>query len=324
MGKQDSFRGYGIDQNFVDKFKASDFYKEIYVKHKDNIIIGVRDGYINLYYNCDSIAKISCNTRSLKGEISPYYINNERGNRKNISESEIVQYYEDIKRRSDDRKKLEKQAQARLFIENNNNPNSEWFCIDIEYAKTGQHGRFDIIALSKRSPHKVALIELKYGNHALGGDSGIREHIKDFYTFFTGVDSFNNLKSELVSIIGKLEKLGVDLPVSLQGLEEEGIAPIPLFYIIVLNNNIELGKNSTPKQTISGYLFKDKRWGCKRISTLIKKRGEGDYFELINNDKSFPLTFLFSKSTLPNSNSGNIGISDILNEKFYDKEIISF
>ena len=26
MGKQDSFRGYGIDQNFVDKFKASDFY----------------------------------------------------------------------------------------------------------------------------------------------------------------------------------------------------------------------------------------------------------------------------------------------------------
>ena len=46
MGKQDSFRGYGIDQNFVDKFKASDFYKEIYVKHKDNIIIGVITAYV--------------------------------------------------------------------------------------------------------------------------------------------------------------------------------------------------------------------------------------------------------------------------------------
>ena len=324
MEKQSSFRGRDIDQDFVTKFKSSGFYKEIYLKHKDEIIIGVRDGYINLYYNCDSIAKITCNSHSLKGEISSFYTDGISRKRKNITESEIIQCYEHIKKQSDNREKLEKQAQARLFIENNSNSDSEWYCIDVEYAKTGQHGRFDIIAISKESPHKVALIELKYGNHALGGDSGIREYIKDFYTFFTGVDSFNNLKSELVSIIGKLEKLGVDLPVSLQGLEEEGIAPIPLFYIIVLNNNIELGKNSTPKQTISGYLFKDKRWGCKRISTLIKKRGEGDYFELINNDKSFPLTFLFSKSTLPNSNSGNIGISDILNEKFYDKEIISF
>ena len=204
-----------------------------------------------------------------------------------------------------------------MFIENNSNPDSEWFCIDIEYAKTGQHGRFDIIAISKERPHKVALIELKYGKHALGGDSGIRAHIKDFYQFFTEADSFKNLKSELVSIIERLGELEVDLPLSIQKLREENIAPTPSFHIIVLNNNGESEKESIPKQTISGYLFKDKRWECKRISPLIKK--EGDYFKLINNDKSFPLTFLFSKSTL-----SNLGISDILSDKFYDKEIISF
>ena len=317
MEKQSSFRGRDIDQDFVTKFKSSGFYKEIYLKHKDEIIIGVRDGYINLYYNCDSIAKITCNSHSLKGEISSFYTDGISGKRKNITESEIIQCYEHIKKQSDNREKLEKQAQARLFIENNSNSDSEWYCIDVEYAKTGQHGRFDIIAISKGSPHKVALIELKYGKHALGGDSGIRAHIKDFYQFFTEADSFKNLKSELVSIIERLGELEVDFPLSIQKLREENIAPTPSFHIIVLNNNGESEKESIPKQTISGYLFKDKRWECKRISPLIKK--EGDYFKLINNDKSFPLTFLFSKSTL-----SNLGISDILSDKFYDKEIISF
>ena len=317
MEKQDSFRGHGIDQNFATKFKSSEFYKEIYLKHKDEIIIGVRNGYINLYYNCDSVSKIPCNSHSLKGEISTYYTDNVSRKRKNMIDSEMVACYDYIKKQSNKRSTFEKKAQARLFIENNSNPDSEWYCIDVEYAKTGQHGRFDIIAISKESPHKVALIELKYGKHALGGDSGIRAHIKDFYKFFTEADSFKNLKSELVSIIERLGELGVDLPLSLQKLREENIAPNPLFHIIVLNNNGESEKDSTPKQTISGYLFNDKRWECKKISTLIKK--EGDYFELINNDKSFPLTLLFSKSTLP-----NLGISDILSDKFYDKEIISF
>ena len=48
MEKQSSFRGHNIDQDFVAKFKSSGFYKEIYLKHKDEIIIGVRDGYIKL------------------------------------------------------------------------------------------------------------------------------------------------------------------------------------------------------------------------------------------------------------------------------------
>ena len=40
MEKQSSFRGRDIDQDFVTKFKSSGFYKEIYLKHKDEIIIG--------------------------------------------------------------------------------------------------------------------------------------------------------------------------------------------------------------------------------------------------------------------------------------------
>lgn len=319
MEKQDSFRGRGVDTNFAARFKQSDFYQKVYIEHKDEIIVGVRDGHINLYHNCNNIAKISCNTRHLKGEISTYYTDGISGDRKSISGHDLAERYEYIKEQSNKRGTCEKKAQARLFIENNSNPDSEWFCIDIEYAKTAQHGRFDIIAVSKKAPHKVALIELKYGYKALGGNSGIRTHIKDFYNF-TESGSFSKLKPEIASIVEGLETLGVNLPASLRKLKEENIAPDPLFYIIVLNNNIEPGNGSTPKQRASGYLFNDKRWGCKRVSQLVKE--EGDYFKLTNN-KPFPLTFLFSNLALIDSTPA-IGISDILNEKFYDKEIISF
>jgi len=76
-----------------------------------------------------------------------------------------------------------------------NNRNSNWFCIDVEYVKAFQNkkekdkadfnGRFDIIAISKKKPHKIALIELKkYGNRTIGGNSGIYKHVEDFAKFY--------------------------------------------------------------------------------------------------------------------------------------------
>ena len=61
MKDRDSFRGTRIDKKFGDSFKKSCFYKDIYRKHKNEVVIGVRDSYINIYYNCDSIAKIEVN-----------------------------------------------------------------------------------------------------------------------------------------------------------------------------------------------------------------------------------------------------------------------
>lgn len=47
----------GISENFADAFKKSQLY-QLYEKHKDELLIGIRNDYLNLYYNCDSIAKI--------------------------------------------------------------------------------------------------------------------------------------------------------------------------------------------------------------------------------------------------------------------------
>ena len=66
---------------------------------------------------------------------------------------------------------------------------------------------------------------------------------------------------------------------------------------------------------MSGYLFNDKRWGCRRKSSLLNK--EGDYYKMIEGCENINLTFLFSKAELP-----DLGITDILDEAFYDVEIV--
>lgn len=316
MKDRNSFRGTSIDEDFAEAFKDSKFYTDIFDNHRNEIIIGVRDSSINLYYNCDSIASIGVgNPKQCK--IDNYYTDREK---EYLTEDEIVHYYDRIKANSDRRNKFEKQAQERLFIDNNNNIASEWYCIDVEYTKSlkgkecAEDWRFDIIAISKEKPFRVALIELKYGFTAIGGTSGIRTHVKDFYSFFKD-NSFEILKPEIVSIIKKLDLLGVKVPLSLKEIKEEDIAPVPEFYFIVLNNNPKENSHNTPKKTTSGYLFNDKRWGCNRVSSLIKK--EGDYFDLIEYCKSFRPVFLFSGATLP-----NLQIENILDKKYYDIEVV--
>ena len=320
MKDRESCRGTRINEKFANSFKKSCFYKYIYAKHKDEIIIGVRDGYINLYYNCDSIAKINASNPS-KCTIAKYYINKGIKGSVTLTDDEFVSNFDTIKAKSDERNKYEKQAQQRLFMVNNNNPESKWFCIDVEYTKSlqgkekAEDWRFDIIAVSKDSPFRIALIELKYGSEALGGKSGVRKHVKDFYLFFKN-HKFETLKPEIVSIIEKVQLLGVEVPNALRNIKIGDIASKPEFYFITLNNNPDEKSNNTPKQTMSGYLFGDKRWECNRLSSLIKK--EGDYFDLIDYDKAFRPVFLFSKATLP-----DIQMKDILDRTYYDVEIIN-
>ena len=311
MKKRDSFRGTAITKAFCEAFKSTKFYTEIYQKHKNEIIIGIRNGYINLYYNCDSIAKIRVGQPS-KAQLEPYYTDKKT---RSLSDEEYVSFYNSIKEKSDRKDKKEKQAQERLFIDNNSNPSSAWFCIDVEFTKslrgknTAKDWRFDIIAISKVAPFRVALIELKYDKVAIRGKSGVRTHVRDFYTFHKE-NRYENLKDEIVSIVKSLQRIGVDVPYNFAEISTNKFAIYPEFYFIMINNNAKAGA-STPEQTMSGQLFKDKGWNCKKISKPVIE--EGDYFTLTENDKDFKPIFLFSSATLP-----NINIQDILDFDNYN------
>lgn len=318
----------GISKDFAEAFKQSELYK-LYKEHKDELFIGVRNNYLNLYYNCDRIAKIEYKKRDEKidCEIDKYYLDGNHYNSKDkekrykIEEKEICKQYEVIKKYSNDKATPEKKAQSKLVLLNNENLDSNWFCIDIEYVKSFNNraekkeadfnSRFDIIALSKMKPHKIALIELKYGSGAIGGKSGIYKHIEDFTKFCEKGYFEGQLKQEIIEIVKSQKELGIAVP--FESPEESDILT-PEFYFITLDNNAEKENASTPKQTMAGYLFNDKRWGCKKLST--KDSVEKMFGDITKKDNKFFATFLFSIATLE-----NIGITDII-DGTYDERIL--
>lgn len=320
----------GISEAFAIAFKQTELYK-LYCENKDELFLGVRNDYLSLYYNCDSIATIKYGKRKKEFtyEIDKYYLdgphfsNKDKNKRYKIEPAEICKQYKLIKEFSEDRGTDEKKAQSKLVLLNNANKESNWFCIDVEYIKQFNNkieknefdfnGRFDIIAISKDKPHRVALIELKYGKGAIGGDSGIYKHVKDFIEFSKNDFFSTHLSQEIVEII-KSQNL-LEIPIPFDPPLKSDLSKEPEFYFITLNNNPDSDNEdtSTPKQTMAGYLFNEKRWGCKKLSDKIVQNKFGD---ITKKDNSFYATFLFSKDTFE-----SLRIKDIIDGD-YDERIV--
>lgn len=315
----------GISREFAHAFKKSELWT-LYNEHKDELLIGVRNEYLNLYYDCASIAKITYNKldKKIVCTIHKKYIervpDNDAKVYVQIDPGEIYRDYKDIKIKCDTKNTQEKKAQSKLVLLNNANERSNWYCIDIEYKKafpnkaerdkSGYTGRFDIIALSKTKPRRLAVIELKYGSKAMGGKSGVHKHAEDFFRLNDNDDYKQQFKLEIIDVVHSLEDLGIPVPFAVSDEQEIGI---PEFYFITLNNNAK--KNaSTPMQTMAGYLFNDKRWGCKELTT--ERSVENDFGDITRKDNGFSATFLFSKSTIE-----NITIKEII-DGVYDERII--
>lgn len=318
----------GISEEFAQVFKQCELH-ELYEKNKDDLIIGVRNDYLNIYYNCDSIAKVTYNSRNKKivCEIDKYYIDgiSRKGKDKNfkISPENLVSHYEVIKENSNKKSTDEKKAQAKLYILNNSNVDSNWFCIDVEYVKAFKNlkekqeanfnARFDIIAISrtKNNHHKIALIELKYGSGSMGGNSGVYKHIHDFSKFIEKGYFESQLQEEIIQILESQKHLGIPIPFEIPSKND---LSSPEFFFITLDNNPKSTDGSTPKQTMSGYLFEDGRWDCKKIST---KTVEKEFGDITKKSNELNATLLFSKQNF--STQDDLAIFDIIDDKDYER-----
>jgi hypothetical protein len=310
----------GINKEFAKAFKECILYN-LYKENSNELIIGVRNNYLNLYYNCDSIAKVEYKQKKITCEIDKYYLEGThyfgKNKRIKIAPSIIYLNYKKIKVISDGKATLEKKAQSKLVILNNNN-DSRWYCFDLEWVKAFKNlqakkdsnfnGRFDIIAISKEAPHRVALIELKYGSRAIGGSSGIYKHIEDFVKYQEN-KYFD--KQEIFDIIESHKLLDLDLPTELKNIKLKDIVNFE-FYIITLDNNVKKMGRSNPKQTMAGYLFNDNRWNNKKVST---RTVQASYKDVTDKNNSLHVNFLFSNQTFP-----NITINDIIEYIDYERE----
>lgn len=330
-----SFRGIVDGESFARKFEAVGF-SDFYQRHKDELIIGVREGFINLYYNCYRFSKIEERRKDpLMGIInSNHFIQDKisKGKEIKVSATELEEHYELLKTISDEANLFDgSKALSTLFIENNRNSQSQWACIDLVYEKSSidedgkrktENWKFDVIAISKTKPYRVAFIALKYGTRAFVNEKAIRDQIKAFHSFskesiYEGQTGFELILPELCSIAHTLSILGAEgVPQSFKEISPEEFNPQPEFYIISLDDTRNKEGESHLKQKLGSLLFKDNRWGGKKFSKYIAT--EGDYFDLIQHDPDFKLTFLFSESNL-----AAFKIKDIIDDNDYIREIVS-
>lgn len=199
------------------------------VKKDHTLMLAIRKNFINIYYRGGNILNLKehnkgyyqasfddqYNKSGLLIPYSPTKINNQNDskswidsfpNRKNIMDEYFSIYG-----------KAEREFQQLIARENNNSTisnESEYFVSDIEV--TEPYARFDIMAIRWLAVHrksgsncKIALIEMKYGDSALGGKAGMLKHLKDMEKLISNKDSYTKLLETMESQFNQLDKLGL-------------------------------------------------------------------------------------------------------------------
>ena len=159
----------------LDAFKQSgllDFYQD----HKRELFLGIRNNYINIYFQGMNIAK--CKPKFKTCQIAAKYCGKE-GDYLDVTPDYIIDHYEGIKNRVKEFRsyRVEDAAQQQLILSNNCNRQSDWYCLDAKYLverplkrqNLSKNAIFDILAISRKpmdGRYCFALIELKVGTEA--------------------------------------------------------------------------------------------------------------------------------------------------------------
>lgn len=311
----------GINETLAEQFKESSMCA--LVRRDKDLLACIRNNAIGIYHLADRVAMAHRNRKGeLVCDVNDFYVSGKHtGKEHQYGAEEICAKIADIKANSLSRGTPEKNAQHTLVSKNNSNPDSEWFCVDIEYRQSRNvqkpmcrifDGRFDIIAVSKKAPHRIAVIELKYNSSAIAGLAGIVKHIQDFEIFSQNPVCSKNLCSEIACQLHNLHQIGVNVPERLLETSFDFSGKIE-FYVITLWDD---ESKQNPKETMGRYLFNDLRenWVGETSACVSKQNAMAVTGIDVENNPPFDVKFLFKKVQSPT----DFDMDDILQEKLYD------
>ncbi len=200
----------------------------------DTLNLDIRNDYINIYYRGGSLFLVKQDLRCQIGYRFDFDNNYCLDKLKNVRFIEPVcttinDYVDSIPQYkrcmdyffssvSDNR---EKEVQQLIAHENNMGRianDTDYYIADIEYATAANQCRFDMIGVKWRSTSNdrkktdnlpLALIEVKYGDKALKGTSGIVGHLNDISEFINDPTKFSNFCDEMEIVMNQKIELGL-------------------------------------------------------------------------------------------------------------------
>ena len=204
-----------ISEKFFNELKSGKYQNILQtVKQDDDLIMCLRGDYITIYYKSMRILEISEN-----GE---YDVDKNYGIIPPNDDTNWIEYFKNAKfalssyNKTKQINKLEKEVQQAIVKENNTSSicnETDYFIIDIEYTQPEFDGRFDALAVywpknKRKNGHdlQLAFIEVKAGNNAIGGTSGIVKHYESVIEFLNNLTK-NNEKEQFIQDIEKEELL---------------------------------------------------------------------------------------------------------------------
>jgi hypothetical protein len=201
------------------------------VRKDQTLMLAIRDGFINIYYRGGSILRVTENKgAAYRGFFDERY---NKSGREMPHTPAIIRHQVDaeawvdslpvLKRIMDEflstHNKDEREFQQLVARENNSSSisnESDYFISDIEVSETNSHARFDMIAIkwpttNRRSGEncRLAFIEMKYGDDALGGKAGVLKHLKDLDCLITNKESFSQMRGVIENQFNQLDQLGL-------------------------------------------------------------------------------------------------------------------
>lgn len=200
------------------------------VQQDDTLCLEMRGTFINIYYRGGSLFRITEKKNDYEIKFDTKYCVFDRSLLKNPSIEDAAALIPLYKREMDGwfhlHPKNEREFQQLMARVNNGAGSTDYYIADMEYAETEELGaRFDMVAfkwLSRgyirkdTSKASLSLIELKYGDGALGGTAGIEKHLQDFNSFVTDTAHLQAFTRDMEEVFRQKCELGL-----VKGLQEK-------------------------------------------------------------------------------------------------------
>lgn len=201
------------------------------VKQDHTLMLAIRSNYINIYYRGGNLLRIM---EQRKGSYRLFFDKhyNKSGNAipalPTVAENEDdaikwVNAFPRLKEVMDmyfsNYNKPEREFQQLIARENNYSTlsnTSKYFISDIEFADAEIGARFDMLAIrwlanqrNNGSNCRTALVEMKYGDNALGGSAGVIKHLRDMDALISDNYRYAAILETMESQFNQLDQLGL-------------------------------------------------------------------------------------------------------------------
>ncbi len=220
-----------LSENFIDDLvnESGLLYSILeQIKQDHTLMLAIRKDYINVYYSGGNLLRIK---DQRENTYQFHFDQNYNITKKDLPDLPTkIKNYETVTKWANvfpllkvvmdnwfaAHPKLERKIQQLIVCENNNPTNaekSEYLISDIEFADAELGARFDMLAIRQPDKaggkHRAALVEVKYGDRALGGAAGMIKHLRDMDKLICDKSRYATVLETMTSQLKQLDQLGL-------------------------------------------------------------------------------------------------------------------